>query len=418
MKKKKFFNLIFVLLIVCILTAGVLGAGFIRGWFDAPSGEQATLSSTRGVAELLRDGVRFTVSENTPLRAGDVLTCREGASVQIQAGDSLLALGENAEVTFVDAHRDSLQLQVASGEVFVHCESSLTLAFESDTVTLSQTTALLSVQGGTQSIRVFRGSIKNASAGQILCYNDGTATTQTLALSSLNDFTITQIRQLNNDSLCFTVADLDQLAAERRQTIQEQINEQEQTEATSGQPASNTSTQAISPTTSVTATEPTDPVPSSKATDPTVSTQPSVPESTTEPTQAAVTHSCTIAIYCRTILNNMGSLDSAKAEFVPSDGVILYPVTVEFTEGETVFDILKRVCSRAGIQLEYSWTPMYNSYYIEGIHQLYEFDCGYESGWMYQVNGWYPNYGCSSYTVKDGDVIVWNYTCQGLGADL
>lgn len=33
--------------------------------------------------------------------------------------------------------------------------------------------------------------------------------------------------------------------------------------------------------------------------------------------------------------------------------------------GETVFEVLQRVCEYAGIQLEYSWTPMYDSYYIQ-----------------------------------------------------
>jgi hypothetical protein len=36
---------------------------------------------------------------------------------------------------------------------------------------------------------------------------------------------------------------------------------------------------------------------------------------------------------------------------------------------------------------------------------------------MYKVNDWYPNYGCSRYPLKDGDVIEWNYTCN-LGRDL
>lgn len=51
-------------------------------------------------------------------------------------------------------------------------------------------------------------------------------------------------------------------------------------------------------------------------------------------------------------------------------------------------------------------------------NHLYEFDCGNESGWMYKVNGWFPNYGCSSYYLEDGDVIVWTYSCKGLGADV
>ena len=36
---------------------------------------------------------------------------------------------------------------------------------------------------------------------------------------------------------------------------------------------------------------------------------------------------------------------------------------------------------------------------------------------MYNVNGWFPNYGCSRYMLKDGDKIEWVYTCD-LGADV
>lgn len=127
---------------------------------------------------------------------------------------------------------------------------------------------------------------------------------------------------------------------------------------------------------------------------------------------------CTITIRCDTILNNLDSLDSAKAPYVPEDGRILPVTTVEFNEGETVLDVLQRVCTAADVQLEYSWTPLYDSYYIEGINHLYEFDCGAESGWMYKVNGWFPNYGCSAYEIQPGDEIVWCYTSRGLGEDV
>lgn len=63
--------------------------------------------------------------------------------------------------------------------------------------------------------------------------------------------------------------------------------------------------------------------------------------------------------------------------------------------------------------MEYKYTPVYGSYYVEGINHLYEFDCGKESGWTYKVNGWYPNYGSSEYSLKNGDSIVWYYTCDG-----
>lgn len=136
-----------------------------------------------------------------------------------------------------------------------------------------------------------------------------------------------------------------------------------------------------------------------------------------EKEQAAMTGSCTLSISCATILDNMNDLKSGKSEFVPSDGWILEPTEVAFAEGESVHDILQRVCREKKIQMESSFTPAYNSAYVEGINNLYEFDCGKLSGWMFSVNDWYPNYGCSKYTVKQGDEICWVYTCD-LGKDV
>ena len=128
-------------------------------------------------------------------------------------------------------------------------------------------------------------------------------------------------------------------------------------------------------------------------------------------------HTCTISIECTTILNNWDDLNEAKADFVPSDGWILYTSEVEYSPGETVYDVLYRVCKDTSIQMSAKYTPAYGSYYVEGINQLYEFDCGELSGWMYSVNGWFPNYGCSQYEVSDGDIIEWRYTCD-LGRDV
>ena len=126
---------------------------------------------------------------------------------------------------------------------------------------------------------------------------------------------------------------------------------------------------------------------------------------------------CTIMIECSTILQNMDELTPGKEEVVPEDGIILPVTEVEFSKGESVFDVLQRVCRENKIHMESSFTPLYNSAYIEGINNLYEFDCGSLSGWMYSVNGWYPNYGCSRYELEKGDVIEWHYTCD-LGYDV
>ena len=128
-------------------------------------------------------------------------------------------------------------------------------------------------------------------------------------------------------------------------------------------------------------------------------------------------YTCTFSIECSTILNNLSDLDPDKRHLVPSDGVILPPTKVTFYEGESVYDVLQRVCKENNIHMESSWTPVYNSAYIEGINNLYEFDCGELSGWMYRVNGWYPNYGCSRYQLADGEKVEWRYTCD-LGNDV
>ena len=138
-------------------------------------------------------------------------------------------------------------------------------------------------------------------------------------------------------------------------------------------------------------------------------------EPASEPTETGST--CTVSISCAAILNNMEDLDPGKEELIPADGWILQAVTVELQEGESVFDLLQRVCREQKIHLEYMDTPMYDSAYIEGIANLYEYDCGPLSGWMYKVNDWFPNYGCSRYQLQNGDTVCWVYTCD-LGSDV
>ncbi|MDR1628762.1 MAG: DUF4430 domain-containing protein [Oscillospiraceae bacterium] len=128
-------------------------------------------------------------------------------------------------------------------------------------------------------------------------------------------------------------------------------------------------------------------------------------------------HTATLSIRCDTILQNMDQFNQDKLPVLPKDGVIMPTRTVVFYEGESVFDVLQRETRASKIHMEFVFTPMYNSAYIEGIHNLYEFDCGSLSGWMYKVNGWFPNYGCSRYVLKNGDVIEWVYTCD-LGRDV
>lgn len=143
---------------------------------------------------------------------------------------------------------------------------------------------------------------------------------------------------------------------------------------------------------------------------------PASPDETDTPSENAAP-TCTVSISCAAILENLDRLNAEKADLIPADGVLLAPTAVEFTEGESVFDVLKRVCRENKIHMEFSETPVYQSAYIEGIGNFYEFDCSEGSGWMYRVNGEFPNYGCSRYTLADGDTVEWVYTCD-FGADV
>ena len=175
----------------------------------------------------------------------------------------------------------------------------------------------------------------------------------------------------------------------------------------------------------------TEPITTTKPT--TITTKPATTKpSTTAPTTQVTTEMkkyCTVRIKCNTIYDNLSKLKSGKKDFLPSNGVILNNVKVELNGGESAFDVIKKACEENvctdnckyckanGVQIEYTYTPAFNNYYIEGIHQIYEKDCGTQSGWMYSVNGVFPDVGTSSYYVSPGDVIVFSFTCN-MGEDI
>ena len=118
-------------------------------------------------------------------------------------------------------------------------------------------------------------------------------------------------------------------------------------------------------------------------------------------------------ISCANALNHPGDLDEEIMEILPADGWLLKPEQFEFTEGESVYDLMVRVCRERKIHFDTTFTPIYNSAYVKGIGNLYEFDCGENSGWMYRVNDWFPNYGVSRYVLKNGDTVSFLYSCDG-----
>jgi hypothetical protein len=121
---------------------------------------------------------------------------------------------------------------------------------------------------------------------------------------------------------------------------------------------------------------------------------------------------CTLSVRCDSVLKNMDKLSRQKIDLIPADGVILPKETLAFLSGDSVFDVLYRTLKEKGIHIEFVNTPMYNSVYVEGIANLYEFDCGDTSGWTYTVNGLSPMHGASQHKVEVGDDIEFVYKCS------
>lgn len=121
---------------------------------------------------------------------------------------------------------------------------------------------------------------------------------------------------------------------------------------------------------------------------------------------------CSLKIECSSVLDNTDKLNKDKLGVIPENGIVINIESVGFNDGETVYDVLQRVCRENKIHLDASITPAFNTAYVKGINNLYEFDCGEFSGWIYSVNGDYPNFGCSDYKLSQGDEILFSYTCE------
>lgn len=374
----RFSQKIIALLLAVLLMATALVPAFADG------GATATLDW--GVAYIERRGLGFSVDGEMKLRGKDILETKVSSQLTARFGETSVVMSENSSMCVLNA--ENVAIEVQDGEAFVNVPAGqqAEFTFSGKTFAAENCAFTLDVRTGSETVNLLKGEIsidgQNVKAGETLSYSGDSASVFSLDLASLNDFFLNQASALAKEDTLFASADafdsvVQARADERAAMLAEKLERERKLLEQGG------SEQNIE----------------------------GVPGGDSG-------LSCTIQIRCDTILDNMENLEPGKNAYVPANGVILATSTIGFVDGETVFDVLKRACEAAEIQLEYSWTPMYDSYYIEGINNLYEFDCGNESGWMYKVNGWFPNYGCSAYPLKDGDVIVWCYTCNGLGADV
>lgn len=92
-------------------------------------------------------------------------------------------------------------------------------------------------------------------------------------------------------------------------------------------------------------------------------------------------------------------------------GYIVPTKKITIKEGATAFEALE------SLNLDLDVVGSDENVYVAAINGLGEFDHGALSGWMYNVNGEYPNVGLGNYTLSQGDVMEVRYTTNG-GKDL
>ncbi len=117
--------------------------------------------------------------------------------------------------------------------------------------------------------------------------------------------------------------------------------------------------------------------------------------------------SCTVSVDCSDVLAALDALPDGVQELIPEDGMMLRPITVEFSEGESAFDAFVTAAQTAKLQYETDGSG--ESAYLVGIGNLYAGDSGENSGWLFEVNGEMPSVSCGQYELEDGDEVVFRY---------
>ena len=108
--------------------------------------------------------------------------------------------------------------------------------------------------------------------------------------------------------------------------------------------------------------------------------------------------------------------DYIVLEIYGKDGdVIIESIKVKYKKNLSVADISREVCRYKKIPIIFAGIGSIS--YVQGINNLFEFEYGSQSGWLYAVNREYQGGGCGSYILNGGDYVEWRYTLD-LGKDI
>ena len=125
----------------------------------------------------------------------------------------------------------------------------------------------------------------------------------------------------------------------------------------------------------------------------------------------------TVSADCLAALDKMDWIDISvnPAEVIPQDGYVIKSCEVLLPEGASAFDALTAAAREQRVRVDYTGSAW--GTYVRGIGYIYEFGFGELSGWMYRVNGEFPEMSASDFTLSEGDKVEFVYTCD-IGRDV
>ncbi|MBR6950654.1 MAG: DUF4430 domain-containing protein [Oscillospiraceae bacterium] len=380
MKTKSYRIMIIVILAAALLITGLLVRGSAGRWFGGRGrANSAVVTEIEGEVSVLRSGMAYTLKPDIGLRKDDAVTAGRKAHAALSLPDGIgVLLDADSALMLNELVGGSVRVEVTDGAAVFEMpgggENGVRLQVESECLQVEAAqTALFSLEAypGTVTVSVFEGT-------PVLRYGErecGLIPGDRVVLM------IDDAGQLSSLSFSRVMAsDLRELVIEKLMERGGGLFEQEQLAHVLETRRADTEQTAVA--------------------------------------GGGESLACTLEIRCDTVLDHLDELLPETAALVPEDGVILPAENVAISEGDSVFDVLRRACLTAGVDLEYDYAYNLSGFYVTGISGLTERGCGPQSGWMYKVNGWFPNYGSSRCPVSSGDVIVWCYSCEGFGTDV
>lgn len=101
-------------------------------------------------------------------------------------------------------------------------------------------------------------------------------------------------------------------------------------------------------------------------------------------------------------------IDPALIEYIPEDGVAMARLKFIATEGDSVLDVLEKICKNKRIEVKKTQDGL-----IDTIGYIKNGDCGEGSCWIYTVDGKLMSDNPADCKVKGGEDIVWTFTLNG-----